>query len=245
MTTGLSTISLEPPGLGEWHATVQRPLAQERTIQMTDVVKIYHTDIGPRRVLDGISFSIGSGEKIAVLGRNGAGKTTLVKILGGVELPTTGKIERGLRMSWPLGFHGGLEGSMSGLDNIRFIARIYDAPIQPTIDFVDDFAELGKQLYIPVKYYSSGMRARLAFALTIAIDFECFLIDEVIAVGDQRFHRKCHEQLFDKRKHCAMVLISHDTHIIRQYCNKAMVLKSGRGRTFDDLELALSIYSTL
>lgn len=245
MTTDLATTSFHPPGLRARRALAERPLAEEQAIRMIDVTKIYDTEIGPRRVLDGITFAVGRGEKIAVLGRNGAGKSTLVKILGGVELPTTGQIECGLRMSWPLGFHGGLEGSMSGLDNIRFIARIYGAPIQRTIDYVDDFAELGKQLYVPVKHYSSGMRARLAFALTLAIDFECFLIDEVIAVGDHRFHRKCHEQLFEKRKHCAMVLISHDAGIIRDYCNKALVLKSGRGKIFDDLELALSIYSTL
>ena len=134
---------------------------------------------------------------------------------------------------------------MTGLDNIRFIARIYDAPIKDTVAFVDDFAELGRQLFLPVKTYSSGMRARLAFALTLAIDFECLLIDEVIAVGDQRFHQKCYDALFVQRQHCAMILVSHDVSIIRQYCQKALVMKSGRGRVFDDIEAALEIYRTL
>lgn len=216
-----------------------------RAIVLENIVKVYHTPTGPKRVLDGVSFDIAPGEKIAVLGRNGAGKSTLVKIIGGVEKPTLGEIKRGMSMSWPIAFGGGFEASMTGLDNIRFIARLYNQPIQQTIDQVDDFAELGKNLMLPVKAYSSGMRARLAFALTLAIDFDCFLIDEVISVGDQRFHRKCHDALFVQRKHCAMILVSHDIAIIKAYCNKAMVLKAGRSRVFDDVEFAIDIYSSL
>jgi capsular polysaccharide transport system ATP-binding protein len=214
-------------------------------ITLSQIVKDYHTPIGTRRVLDNISFDIQKGEKIAVLGRNGAGKSTLVKIIGGVERPTTGQIWRGMTMSWPLAFGGGFEVHMSGMDNIRFIARIYNAPLQRTIDFCDDFAELGKLLYLPVRTYSSGMRARLAFALTLAIDFDCMLIDEVISVGDQRFHQKCHDELFVKRNHCAMILVSHDIHIVREFCTKALIMKDGRGKVFDDLSLALDIYNTL
>jgi capsular polysaccharide transport system ATP-binding protein len=217
----------------------------DHRISLTNIVKEYHTQLGTRRVLDNISFDLRPGEKIAVLGRNGAGKSTLVKLIGGVERPTSGHIHRGMTMSWPLAFGGGFEVAMSGMDNIRFIARIYNAPLQQTIDFCDDFAELGKLLYLPVRTYSSGMRARLAFALTLAIDFECMLIDEVIAVGDQRFHAKCHDELFVKRKHCAMILVSHDTHTIKEYCNKALILKDGRGRVFHDLDLALDIYTSL
>lgn len=216
-----------------------------RKISLSNIVKEYHTQLGTRRVLDSISFDVRTGEKIAVLGRNGAGKSTLVKIIGGVERPTSGRVHRGLTMSWPLAFGGGFEPSMSGMDNIRFIARIYDAPLQKTIEYCDDFAELGKLLYLPVKTYSSGMRARLAFALTLAIDFECMLIDEVISVGDQRFHARCHDELFVKRKDSAMILVSHDVHIVKEFCNKALLLKDGRGRVFDDVELALDIYATL
>jgi capsular polysaccharide transport system ATP-binding protein len=219
--------------------------SDQRSITLSNIVKEYHTQIGVRRVLDGISFDIKAGEKIAVLGKNGAGKSTLVKIIGGVEPPTSGEVRRDLFMSWPIAFAGGFEATMSGLDNIRFISRLYGVSIEDTVAFVDDFAELGRQLYLPVKTYSSGMRARLAFALTLAIDFECFLIDEVIAVGDARFHQKCFDALFVRRQHCAMILVSHDLSIIRQYCQKALVLKSGRGRVFDDVEFAISIYATL
>lgn len=217
----------------------------DRRIRACDLVKEYETHIGTQRVLDGISFEVGQGDKIAVLGKNGAGKSTLVKLIGGVEPPTSGHVERGLLMSWPLGFSGGFEIGMSGIDNIRFIARVYQRQVEDIIAFVDDFAELGRNLLLPVKNYSSGMRMRLGFALTLAIDFECFLIDEVIAVGDQRFHRKCYDALFVQRAHCAMILVSHDVHTIRSFCSKALVLKSGRGRVFDDIDLALKIYETL
>jgi capsular polysaccharide transport system ATP-binding protein len=215
------------------------------SIIVSDICKTYHTQTGHKDVLKGVSFKVSKGEKIAVLGRNGAGKSTLVKIVGGVERPSSGMIRRNLSMSWPLAFGGGFEASMTGLDNIRFIARLYDRPIRETVDRVDDFAELGRDLLIPVKFYSSGMRARLAFALTLAIDFECYLIDEVIAVGDQRFHQKCHDALFVERRESAMILVSHDVGIIREYCSSALVLKRGRGRVFEDIEFAISIYATL
>lgn len=217
----------------------------ERAIVLSDIVKCYETQAGTKRVLDGVGFRVGPGEKIAVLGRNGAGKSTLVKLVGGVEQPTSGTIHRGLTMSWPIAFGGGFEANMTGYDNIRFIARLYERPIDQTVALVDDFAELGRNLLLPVRMYSSGMRARLAFALTLAIDFECFLIDEVIAVGDQRFHRKCHDALFVERADAAMILVSHDIHTIREFCDRALVLKNGRGRVFDDLDLAISIYSSL
>ena len=225
-----------------------RPIPQARgprKVRLREIVKEYHTAVGVRRVLDDISFDIAAGEKIAVLGKNGAGKSTLVKIIGGVEEPSSGSVTRDLFMSWPIAFAGGFEAGMSGLDNIRFIARIYGVPIEDAVAFVDDFAELGRLLYLPVKTYSSGMRARLAFGLTLAVDFECFLVDEVISVGDARFQQKCYDALFVRRKHCAMILVSHDANIIRQYCKKALVLKAGRGRVIEDLDFAIQIYHTL
>lgn len=227
---------VRPPVLASRHG---------RAIDVQSIGKTYHTETGAKTVLSGISFTVRAGEKIAVLGRNGAGKSTLVKIVGGVERPSCGSIARGLSLSWPLAFGGGFEAAMTGLDNIRFIARLYGRPIRETIERVDDFAELGSNLMLPVRQYSSGMRARLAFALTLAIDFECYLIDEVIAVGDQRFHRKCHDALFVERADSAMILVSHDIGIIRDYCTSALVLKRGHGRVFADLDLAVAIYASL
>lgn len=216
-----------------------------KCIVAENVIKEFHTEVGIRRVLDGISFRVGMGERLAILGRNGAGKSTLIQILSGLQRPTSGSIRRGLRMSWPLALGGGFEGELTGYDNIRFISRIYDVPFRATYDFVEDFTELGNQLHIPVRFYSSGMRMRLAFALSLAIDFECFLIDEVILVGDQRFQEKCHREIFEKRKDRAMILAIHAMDVVRDRCTAALVLDRGRGRVFEDLVLATNIYATL
>lgn len=216
-----------------------------RAIEARDIVKEFHTEIGTRRVLDGISFRVGPGERMAVLGRNGAGKSTLIQILAGVQMPTSGTVTRGLRMSWPLALGGGFEGELTGFDNVRFISRIYAVPFADVFDFVEEFTELGQQLHIPVRYYSSGMRMRLAFALSLAIDFECFLIDEVILVGDQRFQKKCHHEVFEKRADRAMILAIHAMDVALERCTSALVLKNGRGRVFDDVKLATDIYGTL
>jgi capsular polysaccharide transport system ATP-binding protein len=210
-----------------------------------NLVKEFYTEAGIKRVLDGISFDVHMGERMAVLGGNGAGKSTLIQILSGLQLPTSGAIERGLSMSWPLALSGGFEGELTGYDNIRFISRIYGVPFKETCLFIEDFTELGRQLRVPVRFYSSGMRMRLAFGLSLAIDFECFLIDEVILVGDQRFQEKCHSEIFEKRADRAMILAIHSHEIVKQYCNLALVLKNGRSIVLDDVELASNIYGSL
>lgn len=197
------------------------------------------------RVLSDVSFSLERGEKVAVLGRNGAGKSTLIRLIAGIELPTSGRIDREMSVSWPVGLMGGVGGSMTGNDNIRFICRVYNKPFALLREYVDDFAELGKYLAEPVRTYSAGMRARLNFALSIAIDFDCYLIDELIAVGDQRFQRRSHEELFEKRTDRSLILASHVPHVVKEYCSRALVLHRGRGKVFDDLDLALDIYNDL
>lgn len=226
-------------------APVPIPGPDERSIAARDICKDYHTEIGTRRVLDGISFTVKPGERMAILGRNGAGKSTLIRILSGLERATSGSIHRGLFMSWPLALGGGFEGAMTGYDNVRFICRTYNIPSQETLAFVEDFTELGKQLYTPVRFYSDGMRARLAFAMSLAIDFDCYLIDEVILVGDRRFQQRCHDELFNRRRDRAMIIAIHHTDFVRDYCDLALVLKRGRGRVFSDVKLATEIYATL
>ena len=216
-----------------------------RAIIATNLVKDFSTEHGARRILHGVNFRVGPGERLAILGRNGAGKSTLIKLLAGLLLPTTGSIHRGLRMSWPLAFGGGFEGEMTGYDNVRFMSRIYNTSFRPVMDFVDDFAELGSAIYEPVRFYSDGMRMRLAIAVSLAIDFECLLIDEVLLVGDQRFQEKCQRELFERRKHCGMILAIHSLEVVESYCTQALILQNGRGRVFDDVKLACDIYSTI
>jgi capsular polysaccharide transport system ATP-binding protein len=214
-------------------------------IQAIDLSKEYRIEGRVHRVLNSVSFTVERGEKLAVLGRNGAGKSTLLRLLGGVEVPTSGRIDQTMSLSWPLGLQGGFQGSLTGNDNLRFIARIYNKPFDYIRAYVDDFAELGKFLSEPLRTYSTGMRARFAFALSLAIDFDCYLIDEIIAAGDQRFQRRSHEELFEKRADRAMILSSHIGEIVRSYCSRALVLHRGRGKVFADLDLALDIYDSL
>lgn len=214
-------------------------------IRLEHVTKAYPVKGGRRNVLEDINFTLERGEKIGILGRNGAGKSTLVRILGGVEKPTSGKIISDMKMSWPLAFSGAFQGSLTGADNVRFVSRIYNADYNQAMEIVENFAELGKYLYEPIKVYSSGMRARLAFAISLAIEFDCYLIDEVLSVGDANFHRKCEIELFEKRADRAMIIISHELHNIKDYCNKAAILDKGKFSLFTNVDEAMDIYSRL
>ncbi|MCA7998063.1 ABC transporter ATP-binding protein [Burkholderia metallica] len=214
-------------------------------ISLQDVHKTYHTRSGPREVLKGLDLHVRKGQKVGILGRNGAGKSTLIRLISGAELPTSGRVRRGMSISWPIAFGGAFQGSLTGLDNLRFVCRIYGASIEHTIPFVEEFSELGQYLREPVKKYSSGMRARLAFAISMAIEFDCFLIDEVVAVGDQRFHEKCHYELFEKRKDRAMIIVSHDPGYIRDHCDSAAVLSEGRLVSYDNVDEAYHAYNAM
>jgi capsular polysaccharide transport system ATP-binding protein len=214
-------------------------------IRCVDITKEYRVHSGRRRVLDRVNFDLQRGQKLGILGRNGAGKSTLIRIIGGVEVPTAGEVQRTMSVSWPLAFGGAFQGSLSGIDNLRFICRIYNLDYDSTRAFVDDFAELGRQLGEPVKTYSSGMRARLAFALTIAIEFECYLIDEVIMVGDARFSRRCQDELFSKRADRAIILVSHEMGFIRSVCDSAAIIHESRFRMCDSVADAITAYERL
>lgn len=211
-------------------------------IVLDNVTKRYNTRQGSRVVLDNINLTINLGEKIGILGRNGAGKSTLIRLISGAEMPTSGHVRRHMSISWPLAFAGGFQGSLTGLDNLRFICRVYGADIESAIPRVEEFSELGIYLGEPVKKYSSGMRARLAFAISLAIDFDCFLIDEVVAVGDSRFHQKCEIELFEKRKDRAMIIVSHQPEQIISHCDKAAVLYGGKIYCFEDVNHAYEFY---
>lgn len=214
-------------------------------IRAINLTKDYQTEGRVHRALSSVTFTVARGEKLAVLGQNGAGKSTLIRLLGRVELPTGGTIEQSMSTSWPLGLTGGFQGSLTGNDNIRFIARIYNKPVDQVKEYVENFAELGKFLSEPLKTYSLGMRAQFAFALSLAIEFDCYLIDEIIAAGDQRFQRRSHEELFEKRADRSMILASHIGDIVKAYCSRALILHHGRGDLFDDVDLALQVYNDL
>jgi capsular polysaccharide transport system ATP-binding protein len=164
-------------------------------------------------------------------------------LIGGVEQPTAGKITQTMRISWPLAFTGAFQGGLTGIDNVRFICRVYGKAYEDVIDFVEDFSQLGRFLKEPVKIYSSGMRARLAFAVSLMIDFDCYLIDEVVAVGDARFQQRSHEELFEVRKDRAIIIVSHDPNYMKLHCDNAAVLEDGRLRFFDEVQEAFDYYA--
>jgi len=209
------------------------------------VCKSYGHGAGRKVVLRDIDLTVAPGERVGLLGRNGAGKTTLIKQIGGVELPDSGRIKRKMSISWPIGFNGGFQGSLTGYDNARFIARIYGRSYAEIKEFVADFTELGQSLALPVKTYSSGMRARLAFALSLAIEFDCYLVDEVILVGDVNFQRKCQYELFEKRADRAMIIVSHDMNVVRDVCNRGVVIHEGRAHHYADVHEAAAFYEEL
>ncbi len=214
-------------------------------IKLENIIKTYPVRGGRRVVLDNINFTLEKGEKIGIVGRNGAGKSTLVRILGGVERPTSGRIIRDMSISWPLAFGGAFQGTLTGADNVRFVCRVYNTDFHRAMEIVESFAELGKYLYEPVKVYSSGMRARLAFAISLATEFECYLIDEVLSVGDANFHHKCQVELFEKRADRSMIIVSHELHNIKEHCNKVAVMNAGKLTVFEDVDEGFEVYNSL
>lgn len=211
-------------------------------IQLKNICKKYNTRNGERTILDDVNLCVSKGERLGILGRNGAGKSTLIRLISGVEKATSGHIFRGMSISWPLAFGGAFQGSLTGLDNTRFICRVYNVPTEPAIRYVEEFSELGIYLREPVKKYSSGMRARLAFGISMAVEFDCFLIDEIVAVGDDYFQEKSRKELFEKRADRAMIIVSHNADFVRAHCQHAAVLVDGKLHSFDHVDEAYSFY---
>jgi capsular polysaccharide transport system ATP-binding protein len=213
-------------------------------ITVANLCKTYDTRKGPKRVLQNVCLSVKPGQHLGILGRNGSGKSTLVRCIGGVEPATSGRVERSMKVSWPLGYAGAFQPHLTGLDNLRFICRLYAVDYQSVLPFVKDFSDLGADLREPVVHYSTGMRARLAFALSMAVEFDCFLIDEVLAAGDSRFHERCRAELFEKRKDRAMIIVSHDPNAVTFHCDSAAVLRGGRLTSFEKVEDAYAYYES-
>jgi capsular polysaccharide transport system ATP-binding protein len=211
-------------------------------LSVEQVSKIYETRHGPYRVFDNVSFMLQRGRNLGILGRNGAGKSTMIRLISGAERPTNGRIRRGMRISWPLAFTGAFAHNLTGLDNLKFVCRVYGIDYKPLVPFVEDFTELGAFFREPVLHYSHGMMTRLAFALSMAIEFDCFLIDEAMIVGDVRFHERCHYELFQKRKDRAFILVSHDVSAIKTYCENAVVLHEGGLFSFPSVDAAYTFY---
>jgi capsular polysaccharide transport system ATP-binding protein len=214
-------------------------------IQMDKVFKFYRTEGHLKIVLDHASTVFQSGRSYGLLGVNGAGKSTTLRMIAGTELPNSGKIHRSVRVSWPLGFAGGFHPLMTGRENVKFVARIYGADVRQVLLFVEDFSELGDYMDVPVKTYSSGMMARLAFGLSMAIEFDCYLIDEITAVGDTRFQMRCKTAFDARRRNADLIVVSHSMATIKDYCDSGAVIVDGQLMMFESVDKAIEIYNRL
>lgn len=217
-----------------------------KEILLTDIRKSFpiHHGKAMREVLHGISLRIQPGDRVGIMGPNGAGKSTLINIISGALEPDSGSIHRGMSLSWPLAFGGAFQGALTGRDNSRLIARIYGKDVKETIEIVEGFAELGPYFDEPVRSYSAGMNSRLGFGLSMAVDFDCFLVDEVISVGDLRFNRRCEDEL-RRRQNKAMVLVSHHVDLIMNNCTRAAYLYEGRLHSCETVQETCETYHTL
>ncbi len=215
-------------------------------ILLDDVSKFYRLKGKERRwILRNTTAVIRPGDRLGILGRNGAGKSTLMRLLGGVEYPSSGRVERRMSVSWPLAHGIGVHGALTGADNARFVARIYDRDPETMVAAVDDFAELGAYMDMPIGSYSSGMMSRLLLGLSLAMDFDCYLIDEATSVGDQRFIDRTHDALENRLRDRALVMVSHHAVHIRSFCRTAAILHNGALTFFEDLDEAIATYEAL
>lgn len=214
-------------------------------IVLDSVTKSYPTPQGVKTVLDDVSITLPARCKLGILGLNGAGKSTLLDLISGAQLPTRGTVRRQGRISWPLGFAGGFNGRLSGLENCLFVSRIYGRNEKEIAAYVADFAELGRDFYLPVRSYSSGMRARLSFGLSLAFDFDYYLIDEVIAVGDARFQEKCRAALQNIHSRAGILMVSHARSLLRAYCENILVVHDKKLHFYESRREGYRFYKSL
>ena len=214
-------------------------------LALENVWKSYPVRGGQRDILRGINAVVEKGDAIGILGRNGAGKSTLMRVMAGVESPSRGRVVRDMTVSWPLGSGFGLQSSLTGADNARFIARIYGQDVEETLDFVASFSELGRYFHEPVRTYSSGMMGRLLMGLSFSIKFDCYLVDEIISVGDQRFVSRCQAMFESRLAGSTILMVSHFAEHIRQYCRTAVVLRNGQLELYEDLDEGIAVYNAL
>jgi len=217
-------------------------------IELKNVTKYFQTRHGKKHILKNVSITIPSNTNIGILGRNGAGKTTLMRMLGQIEFPNSGKISSPNTFSWPLGLSGGFVGNMTGKANVKFVCRLYGKnhqEIREILNEVKEFSELGDYFDMPIKTYSSGMKSRLNFSLSLVFDFDYLLIDETLSVGDTRFKKKSKEALLKKIETCAVLLVSHDMNTLRGICDAGIVVNEGQMHYYTDINDAIAEYDTI
>lgn len=217
-------------------------------IKIENLTKSYRTPTGRHYVFKDLNLEIPSGKSVAFIGRNGAGKSTLLRMIGGIDRPDSGKIITNKTISWPVGLAGGFQGSLTGRENVKFVARLYakQEELKEKIEFVEEFAELGKYFDMPIKTYSSGMRSRLGFGLSMAFKFDYYIVDEVTAVGDARFKEKCAQLFKERHKESSFLMVSHSLNSLKEFCDVAIVFKDDNVVGFyEDVQEGIEEYKKL
>ncbi|HAJ3406120.1 TPA: ABC transporter ATP-binding protein [Escherichia coli] len=214
-------------------------------IKIENLTKSYRTPTGRHYVFKDLNIEIPSGKSVAFIGRNGAGKSTLLRMIGGIDRPDSGKTITNKTISWPVGLAGGFQGSLTGRENVKFVARLYakQEELKEKVEFVEEFAELGKYFDMPIKTYSSGMRSRLGFGLSMAFKFDYYIVDEVTAVGDARFKEKCAQLFKERHKESSFLMVSHSLNSLKEFCDVAIVFKDDNAVGFyEDVQSGIDAY---
>ena len=211
-------------------------------VRLENLTKAYRTRGRLKYIVDRVSLDLPSNRSLALLGRNGAGKSTLLRIISGNLKPDSGTVTIDGTISWPVGYAGSFHGAMTGAQNTRFVARVYGVDTDELTDFVQDFSELGDHFHMPIRTYSSGMKARLAFAVSVGIPFQTYIIDEVTSVGDAAFRQKSSAVMRERLKQSGAIVVSHNMRMVRDLCDCAAVLENGNLRFFDDVRDAIDVH---
>lgn len=208
-------------------------------IRLIEVSKTFHADGIAKTVARRITLTFPTGRAVALIGRNGAGKSSLLRIIAGTMRPGSGRVECTGTVSWPVGFAGSFHGDLSGLQNTRFVARIYGVDTDQLVAFVHEVSDLGDHFFLPLRTYSQGMRARLGFSMSMGIDFGTYLIDEITSVGDEAFRQKSEAILHDRLRTRSAIVVSHSAPMLKRMCDAAVVIENGEATWFDEVEAAL------
>lgn len=214
-------------------------------IKIENLTKSYRTPKGRHYVFKDLNIELPSGKSVALIGRNGAGKSTLLRVIGGIDRPDSGKIHTEKTISWPVGLAGGFQGSLTGRENVKFVARLYSTPdqLREKVAFVEEFAELGKYFDMPIKTYSSGMKSRLGFGLSMAFKFDYYLVDEVTAVGDARFKQKCADLFKARHEEASFLMVSHSLGSLKEFCDVALFIgRDNKVKYFESVDEAITTY---
>lgn len=198
-----------------------------------------------RRIIQNLSMELPQGRALGLLGRNGAGKSTLLQIIAGTMQPSSGRVICDGRVSWPIGGANSFHRDLTGLQNTRFLARVYGVDSNELVAFVEDFAEIGRHFHMPLRSYSSGMRSRLAFGVAMGIPFDIYLVDEVTAVGDAQFKRKSRALFRARMAQAGAIMVSHSMSEMSSYCDSGLVVNEGRLEYYDDIKIAIARHEAL